>query len=328
VIWGYRHFSPYTGDEVQLSVLPSFHVTGMQNGMNAPICAGSTVVLMTRWDRVLAGRLIAQHKVTMLRMITTMVIDLMNAPELPTFDLSSVQLIGAGGAAVPQGVAQRLKDLTGLEIIEGYGMSETIGVTHINPAHRPKQQCLGIPIFDVDCRVINPDSLEEMGEGEDGEIIIAARQVMKGYWRNPEATAQAILERDGKRFFRSGDIGHFDADGYFFMTDRLKRMINASGYKIWPAEVETLMHRHPDIAEACVIGVADQRRGETVKAFVVPRHGAALTEAVVIAWCRDQMAAYKVPRSVEFLDALPRSGSGKIQWRELQDREAGRRESA
>ncbi|OWU86564.1 long-chain fatty acid--CoA ligase [Oceanicola sp. 22II-s10i] len=325
VIWTYKHFSYYDDSVVQLSALPMFHVTGMQNGMNAPFCAGSTVVLMTRWDRALAGRWVGEHKVNVFRSITTMVIDLMNAPEFDSFVLSSLKLIGAGGAAVPKGVAQKLKDITGLEIVEGYGMSESIGVTHINPPQRPMQQCLGIPMYDVDCRVIDMETGAELGPDQPGEIVMHAPQIMEGYWRNPEATAEAFMQIDGKRFYKTGDVGLYDTDGYYFMTDRAKRMINASGFKVWPAEVEAMMHRHPDIAEACVIGVPDARRGESVKAFIVPRRGAALTEEALIAWCHEQMAAFKCPREIAFTDALPRNGAGKVMWRDLAAAEADRK---
>ncbi|WP_370284001.1 long-chain-fatty-acid--CoA ligase [Pseudooceanicola sp.] len=323
VIHGYIPLSPYTEATVLLSVMPFFHVTGMQNGMNAPLCAGSTLVQLTRWDVDLALDLIERHRITMWRSITTMVIDAMRALDTRPRDVSSLTLIGAGGAAVPEAVARRLRDLTGLEIIEGYGMSETMGVTHINPFHRPRPQCLGIPIFDVDARVIDLEDGHELGPDQTGEIVISAPQVFDGYWRNPEATAAALTELDGKRFLRTGDIGHYDADGYFYMTDRLKRMINASGFKVWPAEVEALMHRHPEVAEACVVGMTDPRKGESVAAHVVRRPGAELTEAELIAWCRGEMAAYKVPRAVHFTDALPRSGTGKVQWRLLSDRGAG-----
>jgi fatty-acyl-CoA synthase len=156
-----------------------------------------------------------------------------------------------------------------------------------------------------------------------GEIVMAGPQIFLGYWGNPEATRAAFIELDGKRFFRSGDLGRIDEDGYFFMADRLKRMINASGLKVWPAEVEGIMHGHPDILECCVVGVRDPYRGETVKAVVVPRpdRRGRVTEADIVAWCREHMAAYKVPRVVEFADSLPKSGAGKVLWRKLQDGE-------
>jgi fatty-acyl-CoA synthase len=159
--------------------------------------------------------------------------------------------------------------------------------------------------------------------GESGEIVISGPQVFKGYWKRPEATAAAFFERDGKSFFRSGDMGRVDEEGYFFMTDRLKRMINASGFKVWPAEVEALMFRHPAIQEACIIATRDAYRGESVKAVVVLRqdHKGKVTEQDIIDWCRENMAVYKMPRAVSFVDALPKSGSGKVMWRALQEAE-------
>jgi fatty-acyl-CoA synthase len=160
-----------------------------------------------------------------------------------------------------------------------------------------------------------------MPVGEQGEIIIHGPMVFAGYWKRPEATAAAFIEFEGKKFFRSGDLGRMDEDGYFFLTDRLKRMINASGFKVWPAEVEALMFRHPAIQEACVISAKDAYRGETVKACVVLRasHRGQVSEQDIVDWCRENMAVYKVPRIVEFMDALPKSGSGKVMWRTLQE---------
>lgn len=321
-IHAYVHWSPFTETETLLAVLPYFHVTGMQNSMNAPIQAGSTIILMTRWDRDLAAKLIAQHKVTMFRSITTMVIDILNAPDFDTYDLSTLTSMGGGGAAMPKAIAAKLKDRIGLDFVEGYGLSETIAATHINPNHAPKMQCLGIPLFDVDARVLDVDTGAELGPNQPGEIVMNGPQIFKGYWQNPKATKAAFIELEGKPFFRTGDIGYYDAGGYFFMTDRVKRMINASGFKVWPAEVEALMHHHPDIAEACVIGTPDDRRGETVKAYVVAQRGANdLNAEKVIAWCHENMAAYKCPRQIAFVDALPKSGSGKVQWRTLAEAE-------
>lgn len=205
-------------------------------------------------------------------------------------------------------------------------MSETMAATHINPPQRPKQQCLGIPVFDVDARVVDPATMQEVAQGETGEIIVHGPQVMLGYWNNEQATKDSFIELDGKRFLRTGDLAQVDEDGYFFMVDRLKRMINASGFKVWPAEVEALMYRHPAIHEACVIGARDAKRGETVKALVVlkPEFQGRVSEQDIVTWSHDHMAAYKSPRIVEFVPSLPKSGSGKVQWRELQEREAAR----
>ncbi|WOB07606.1 long-chain fatty acid--CoA ligase [Piscinibacter gummiphilus] len=320
------HWFNRTQDAVFLSVLPYFHVTGMSGSMNGPMYIGATIVILPRWDRDAAAQLMQRYKVTVWQVISTMMIDFLSNPKLSQYDLSSLQGIRGGGAAMPEAIAARLKELTGLDYVEGYGMSETLAATHINPPHRPKKQCLGIPVFDVDARVVDPETLRELGVGETGEIVVHAPQVMRGYWNNDKATQETFAEIDGKRFLRTGDLAQVDADGYFFMVDRLKRMINAAGFKVWPAEVEALMYHHPAIHEACVIGVRDARRGETVKALVVlkPEYKGKVSEQEIISWSHDHMAAYKSPRIVEFVESLPKSGSGKVQWRELQEQEAAR----
>ncbi len=306
-----------------LCVVPMFHITGMVSVMHATIFMGATLILMPRWDRDLAGRLISKWKVTHWTNIPTMVIDLLGSANMAQFDLSSLQNIGGGGAAMPEAVAQRLIDQFGLRYIEGYGLTETAAPSHSNPPDAPKKQCLGIPFMSVDARVVDPETLKELPQGESGEIVMAGPQIFKGYWKRPEATASAFFERDGKSFFRSGDMGRIDEEGYFFMTDRLKRMINASGFKVWPAEVEALMFKHPAIQEACIISTKDAYRGESVKAVVVLRstHKGQVSEQDIIDWCRDTMAVYKVPRVVEFIEVLPKSGSGKVMWRALQEAE-------
>ncbi len=312
-----------SADNVTLAVVPMFHITGMVSVMHTSIYCGATLVIMPRWDRDLAGRLISRYKVTTWTNIPTMVIDLLGSPNFASYDLSSLAYIGGGGAAMPQAVAQRLLEQYGLRYAEGYGLTETAAPSHSNPPDHPKQQCLGIPFMSTDARVIDPDTLQELPVGEQGEIIIHGPEVFEGYWKRPDATASAFIEFDGKRFFRSGDLGRMDEDGYFFLTDRLKRMINASGFKVWPAEVEALMFRHPAIQEACIIAAKDSYRGETVKAVVVLRATHKdTTEQQIIDWCRENMAVYKVPRIVQFVPALPKSGSGKVMWRALQEQEA------
>ena len=310
-----------SSENVTLTVIPMFHITGMVSVMHASIYLGATMVLMPRWDRELAGQLISRYQVTNWTNIPTMVIDLFASPNFRQFDLRSLAYIGGGGAAMPQAVAQRLLEEYGLTYQEGYGLTETAAPSHNNPAQHSKQQCLGMPFIGTESFIANPDTLEPMPQGEQGEIVVSGPQVFSGYWRSEGATRAAFFERDGKRFFRTGDLGWMDAEGYFFITDRLKRMINASGFKVWPAEVEALMFRHPGIQEACVVSAKDAYRGETVKAVVVlrPSHKGQVSEEDVIAWCRENMAAYKVPRIVEFVDALPKSGSGKVMWRLLED---------
>ena len=312
-----------TPNAVILTTLPLFHVTGMQHSMNAPIFNGSSFVLMTRWDREVAAQLIQRYGCTHWTNISTMVIDFLANPKIRDYDLHTLMLVGGGGAPLPEAVGERLYELLGLRYMEGYGLSETISQTHFNPPDRPKLQCLGVPSFDVDARVIDPETLEELGPNQVGEIVCSGPQVLRGYWRRPEETEEVFLTRDGKRFLRTGDLGQYDDEGYYFMVDRLKRMINASGFKVWPAEVESILYNHPAVQEACVIGMADPRRGETVKAFVVVRQEqrGMVSEEEIIEWSKGQMAAYKYPRMVQFVDALPRSGTGKILWRELQEQE-------
>jgi len=320
--WG--HSGP---EAVSLGVVPMFHITGMLYGVLGSVFVGSTTVILPRWDRELAGRLLSRWKVSHWTCIPTMVIDLFASPNYRSFDLSGLRYLSGGGAAMPQAVAQRVIDEFGVTFAEGYGLTETAAPSHANPPERAKLQCLGIPIFGVDSRVVDPTTLQELPPGEIGEIVTWGPMVFKGYWRHPEATDAAFValpgEPDDKLFFRTGDLGRMDDEGYFFMTDRLKRMINASGYKVWPAEVEMLLYKHPAVQEACIIASRDEYRGETVKAVVVLREAAkGQTSAEdIVAWSREHMAAYKVPRLVEFVESLPKSGSGKVMWRLLQDQE-------
>ncbi|MFT4195629.1 long-chain fatty acid--CoA ligase [Ottowia sp.] len=319
IYWGQA-----TSEVVALVVVPLFHITGIVAVLHCMVACGGTMVVMPRWDREMAGHLISRRKVTTWTNIPTMVVDLLASPNFASFDMSSLTYIGGGGAAMPQAIAQRLLEQYGLRYVEGYGMTETAAPSHSNPMEHPKQQCLGIPYFSTDARVVDPETLQEMPVGEPGEIVVHGPQVFQGYWKRPDATADTFVEIEGKRFLRTGDMGRMDEDGYFFMTDRLKRMINASGFKVWPAEVELLMYKHPAIQEACIIATKDAYRGESVKAVVVlrPTHKDTTAEEI-IAWCRDTMAVYKVPRIVQFMDALPKSGSGKVMWRVLQEAEQG-----
>lgn len=312
---------PAPADSFTLGTLPLFHVTGMQGTMNTVIFNGAAVVQMTRWNRRVAAELIQRHKVTSWTAITTMVVDLLADPEIHRYDLSSLVRIAGGGAAMPKAVAEKLQRLVGLPYLEGYGLTETMAPTHMNPPDAPKAQCLGIPIMNTDARVIDLDRGTELGPNEVGEIIVHGPQVFQGYWNRPKETAAAFIELEGKRFFRTGDIGYYDEQGYFFIVDRLKRMINAAGFKVWPTEVESMMYAHPAIQEVCVISAPHPRRGETVKALVVLRAGARASEEEIIAWCHERMAAYKVPEKIEFVETLPKSPTGKLQWRLLQERE-------
>ena len=305
-----------------LGVAPFFHVTGMQGGMNGPIYNGNTVVILTRWDRDVAARCVERYGVATWSAVPTLVQDFFLNPDIGKYNLSSIRKLRGGGAPMPRAVAERL-EARGISYIEGYGLTETMAPTHINPPDRIKKGCLGVPIFAVESRFIDPETLCELPIGATGEIVMRGPQIFAGYWNNPEETARAFVELDGKRFFRSGNLGRVDADGYFFIVDRLKRMINSSGYKVWPSEVEAQIYQHTAVVEVCVIAIRDTHRGEAVKALIVPRPEwrGRVDPPQLIDWCRQKMAAYKVPRSVEFVESLPKSGTGKIMWRELQERE-------
>jgi acyl-CoA synthetase (AMP-forming)/AMP-acid ligase II len=308
-------------ESVFLGVAPLFHLLGLQHNVNAPLYAGGTIVLMPRWDRETAAELIERHRVTYWAALPAMLVDFFAQPGIEQRDLGSLSLVTGGGAATPDHINRLLKERYGLGYIEGYGMTETAAFLCANPVHAPKRSCLGVPTFGVDLRLLDPETFEPVATGEVGEIVAHGAQVMLGYWNNPKANDESFLVIDGKRFLRTGDLACIDEQGYVFMRDRLKRMINASGYKVWPAEVEATLYGHPAIHEACVIAARDERRGETVKAIVALKPGAVASAEDIVAWCRDSMAAYKAPRIVQIVEQLPKSATGKIAWRELQESE-------
>ena len=314
-------------DSVFLCVAPLFHMLGMQNGMNLPMTLGGTVIMMPRWDPVRAAELIERHRITVWTAPPAMVIDLFAQPGVHERDLSSLALLSGGGAAMPEAVSRMLSEKFGLSYNEGYGLSETASFLHANPVARGKRQCLGLPTQGVTSRIVDPATLQPLPQGEVGELVTRGQQVMTGYWRNDAANRDAFIELDGERYFRTGDLAMVDEEGYFFMRDRLKRMINASGLKVWPAEVEGFMYEHPAVHEACIIGVPDDKRGESVLALIVlkPDQRGRVSEQDIIDWSRERMAVYKAPREVRFMDSLPKSGTGKIMWRELQEREHAQR---
>jgi fatty-acyl-CoA synthase len=321
-IHAYAHWAPMDETSAILGALPFFHVTGMQVVMNGAILSGARNVIMTRWDADAALELTERQQITHWRLITTMMIDLLSRPGFVRERLRSVRWIGGGGAAMPEALARRLEETTGLAYVEGYGLSETMAATHINPPDRPKRQCLGIPFIGVDSRIIDPETGRELATGEVGEIVICGPQVFAGYWRKPGLTEAAFTTIEGKRYFRSGDLGYVDEEGYYFLVDRLKRMINAAGLKIWPAEIEALLHAHPAVNQACVVAVPDPRRGETAKAIIVSKGGAETAGAAEItAWLASRLAAYKVPTQYAFAECLPLLASGKVDWRQVQEDE-------
>lgn len=315
------NWSPWNNTAKVLSVTPFFHVTGMINAMCLPIYLGATTYLMTRWDRQCAAQVVDLHKLTHWCCIPTMVVDLLAMPDLHKYNFRSFICVYGGGTGMPHAIAQDFETLTGIEFIEGWGMTEMTAGVHLNPYGRGKRQCLGVPLFEVDSRIIDPETGEELGVRQNGEIISRSPCMFSGYWKNPEETENAFIEHDGQKFFKTGDVGYIDEEGYFFMADRLKRMINVSGFKVWPSEVESILYKNEKVLENCIIPCNKTDRGESVKAIVVLKDNQSLTEDELRNWCRENMSAYKIPKVVEFAQELPKTASGKINWRLLQDKE-------
>ncbi len=305
-------------DDVALGVLPWFHITGMECQMNMMAYMGATLVAIGRFDLVTVLRAIELYRCTLTTLIATVNVAIVNFPKTKEFDLSPLRHCFSGGAPVPPAIARRWEEITGHKLIEGYGLSETTAPTHINPPHRPKYGTVGLPLPLTDARVVDPnDGGIELGAGKTGEIAVRGPQIMKGYWRDPDATARAF--RDG--WFLTGDIGSVDEDGYFSIQERKKDMLKVSGFSVFPAEVEAIMYRHPAIAEVGVVGVPDPYRGEDPLAFVVLKPDAKgnVTEEHLAEWCRTNMSVYKAPRQICFLEALPKTATGKVLKRVLRD---------
>ncbi len=312
---------------IVLTVLPMFHVTGLVHSVLVPLYAGSTMVLMTTWDRDAAIDAIEKYGITHWTSISTMIVDLLAMPGIERRNLSSLVLAGGGGAPMPEAIARRFKELTGLDYLAGYGLTETFSQTHVNPPHRVKiGSDLGIPQPCTDALVVDPDTKEVLQAGKTGELVIRGPNVFKGYWKKPEETREAFMEVDGRLYFRTGDVVYMDDEGYFFYVDRIKRMINRAGYKVWPYRVENILYMHPAIQEVAVVAIPDARVGEEVKAYVVlkPEYRGKVKPEDIIQWARERMSSYEYPRFVEFVDSLPKTATGKIDWRMLQEQERRR----
>jgi len=304
--------------EVHLLVLPLFHSFGQIVQMNAGFATGATIVLVPRFDAATVLELMQAEQVTFFAGVPTMYHALLNCEETGRFDIAKIaatmRIAVSGGAALPVELLRRFEERFAVPILEGYGLSETSPVATFNRTDRPRRPgSIGLPVWGVEVRIIRDDG-SQADDGEPGEIAIRGHNVMKGYFRRPDATAAAI-DRDG--WFRTGDIGTRDADGYLYIVDRKKDMIIRGGFNVYPRELEEVLLTHPQVSLAAIVGVPHPSHGEEVKAFVVRAPGAELTEADLIAWCKQNMAAYKYPRLVEFRDSLPMTATGKILKREL-----------
>jgi long-chain acyl-CoA synthetase len=292
--------------------LPMFHITGMTVMMLTPLSQGATIYPMLRWDAEETMSLIQEHQINSMVGVPTLFIDMMNNPKCDDYDLSSLKVCSSGGAKLPEPILAAFENKFGVTMFEGYGLTETSPVTHSNlAAPAPKPGSIGAAVEGCETRIVDEDG-KDVAIGEVGELLIRGPMVMQGYFNNPEATAASI--QDG--WFHTGDLARTDDAGYFYIVDRKKDMVLTGGYNVYPKEVENILFEHPAVADCAVLGVPDERKGETVKACIVLKPGNEAGDELsenIRQHCLNELAAYKHPRQIEFVDALPRTGSGKVQ---------------
>ncbi len=305
------------GEEIMLGALPFFHVFGLSTAMNFSIYAGWGNILVPKPQPEQLLEAISKFKPTFAPLVPTMFIGLLNHPKIDQVDLTSIKGCFSGSAPLPVEVIRDFEAKTGSTIVEGFGMTESSPVTHINPfVGERRVGSIGLPISDTECRIVDlNDGETDMPVGESGEVLLKGPQVMKGYWNNPEATAETLT--DG--WLHTGDIGKMDEDGYFYIVDRKKDMIISGGYNVYPRDIEEVFFEHPKVLEAAALGVPHPKRGEQVKVFVVLKDGETGTEEEFITYCKDKLAAYKLPGMIEFRDELPKTNVGKVLKKDLRE---------
>jgi long-chain acyl-CoA synthetase len=315
------------GEEAIMSVLPFFHSYGLSAVMNFAISRAMKLILLPRFDLEMALKAIDKEKATLFPGVPRIYIAINESKETSKYDLSSIRACFSGAAPLPVAVAEKFEATTGGRLVEGYGLTETSPVTHINPAYgKRKFGSIGLPIPDTDCKIVDLDDPEkEIGPGRPGELCIAGPQVMKGYWNRPEETSDMIrVHKDGIRWLHTGDIATVDEEGYFSIVDRKKDMIIVSGFNVYPTDVEQVLYRHPKVQQVCVVGIPDEKTGEAVKAFVVLKEGDEATEDEILSWARDEkhgLTGYRAPKRVEFRTDLPTTMVGKVLRRVLLEEE-------
>ncbi len=310
------------GKETFLSVLPFFHSYGMTTCLNLPIYLGAIMFILPRFERdKLHGFLkgIERIKPTVFMGVPAIYQAIINFPDVGKFDLTSVKFCISGAAPLPVEVCEDFERITGGKLVEGYGLTETSPVTHANPLFgKRKIGSIGLPFPDTDCQIASPETGEgSLPAGEIGELRIKGPQVMKGYWNNPEETEKCLKEG----WLYTGDMGKMDEEGYFYIVDRKKDMIITGGYNVYPRDIDEVLFTHPKIKDGVAVGIPDPYRGETVKAYVVLKEGETATEEEIIAFCRDNLAKYKVPTVVEFRQELPKTMIGKVLRKALREEE-------
>jgi len=305
--------------EVLVAVLPFFHIYGMQVLMNGAIANGATVVTMPRFDLELFLGILEDHGVTRAYVVPPIVLAMAKHPLVDDYDLSKLKVLFSGAAPLGAEVSREAAQRTGAQVVQGYGLTETSPVTHATLMGDTKPGSIGYALPLTEVRIVDPESGSDCAVDQDGEIWIRGPQVMKGYLKNPEATANCI-DTDG--WFHTGDIGHVDPDGHYYIVDRLKELIKYKGFQVPPAELEALLLTHPSIADAAVIPVPDEEAGELPKAYIVLKPAIPATAHEIMDFVAGHVATYKQIRIVEFIDAIPKSASGKILRRVLRDQSA------
>jgi long-chain acyl-CoA synthetase len=305
----------FTPDDVLLGALPLFHSFGQTCTMNCAVLIGACVTMLPRFDPEKALEIIERDRVTVFQGVPTMYNAMLHADKADSVDASCLRICNSGGAAIPVELIRGFEEKFGCDILEGYGLSETSPVASFNhPDKERKPGSIGTPIEGVEMQVWDDDG-NEVPQGEVGEIVIRGHNVMKGYWRQPEATAAAI---DADGWFRSGDMARVDEDGYFFIVDRKKEMIIRGGYNVYPREIEEVLYEHPAVREAAVVGLPDPELGQEVGAAIALNEGSDATTDEIRDWVKGQVAAYKYPRKIWFVDELPKGPTGKILKREIE----------
>jgi long-chain acyl-CoA synthetase len=309
------------GAEIMLGALPFFHVFGMSVSMNLAVRLAWTNVLVPKPQAEPLLEAISKFKVTFAPLVPTMYIGILDHPDLEHTDLTSIKGCFSGSAPLPVEVINKFEKKTGSIIVEGFGLTESSPVTHVNPFRgRRKVGSIGVPLPNTECRIVDlEDPTREMPVGEPGELLMRGPQIMKGYLNKPEETAKTLTDEG---FLCTGDVAKMDEDGYFYIVDRIKDMIISGGYNVYPRDIDEVLYEHPKIVEACAVGIPHPKRGESIKAFVVLKQGQTMTEKEVIDYCAERLARYKLPVAVEFREELPKSNVGKILRKDLRKQQA------
>ena len=317
-------FNP--GEETMLGALPFFHVFGLSVAMNLAIIMGWGDVLVPKPQPEPLLETIGKYRPTFAPLVPTMYIGMLNHPLIEQTDLTSIKGCFSGSAPLPLEVIRDFEAKTGAVIVEGFGMTESSPVTHINPfGGKRKVGSIGLPISDTEARIVDlSDGSQEMPVGESGELVVRGPQIMQGYWQRPDATAETLVDE----WLHTGDIAKMDEDGYFYIVDRKKDMIISGGYNVYPRDIEEVLFEHSKIAEATAIGVPHPRRGEQVKVFIVLKEGEQATAEEIIEYCKGKLATYKLPTEVEFIEALPKTNVGKVLKKDLRAEELAKRGQA